>query len=87
MHDPKSTSRPVVVKDSETGELVSYALWKFFTEGNKGKEEKSSLGDEWPSDVNKEPLDILHKEGTKKREDLMEGKPHACMCACSDNPS
>lgn len=81
MHDPKSTSRPVVVKDSETGELISYALWMFFTENKEMENEETGwLGGEWPSDVNKEPLDALVEEGKKKREDLMKGKPYACMC-------
>lgn len=83
MHDPKSGSRPVVVKDSKTGEIVSYALWMFFTEDKKANEERGWLGGEWPSDVNKEPLDVLVAEGNEWREGLMKGKPYACMYAYS----
>jgi hypothetical protein len=74
--DPKSKMRPVVAKDSDTGEIVSYALWFFFPE--KDNDAGEETGADWPSDVNREPLEALIELKKKKRVELMKGKPYAC---------
>ena len=85
MNDPQSTSRAIIVKDADTGEIVSYALWMFFTK-NEGDTEGGGSSD-LPSDVNKGPAEALFAEGKKKRQELMEGKPHACMFSAVNFPS
>ncbi len=76
MTDPHSKMRPVVAKDSDTGEIVSYAVWFFFPE--KDNDAGGEIGGEWPSDVNREPLEALIELKKKKRVELMKGKPYAC---------
>lgn len=89
MADPKCAFRQVVVKDSESGDIVSYALWYFFTgteekDGEEGVVGAGWLDGGWPSDANEEALDALVEEGTKKRKALMGTRPHACMYEPND---
>lgn len=77
MHNLNSPSRIMVVKDGETGELVSCANWIFFGLNGHGKDDEG--GGEWPSDVNKEPLEALMVHGSQQRDEMMKGKPYACM--------
>lgn len=81
--------RPVIAKDSDTGKIVSCALWFFPRGGTSTREviDAGWVGDgEWASDVNKESLETLIELKRKKREDLMKGKPHVCKLLYLDCP-
>lgn len=82
MSDPNSTLRRVIARDDgDTGEVVGYALWSFVRENQAGIEttDAGGVGGEWSGDVNKGLLEAWIGLRKRKREEVMGGKPHACM--------
>ena len=79
--DPTSTLRRVIARDNgDPGEVVGYALWSFVRESQAVIEttDAGGLRGEWPGDVKKEILEAWIGTREKKREEIMQGKPHAC---------
>lgn len=81
------------MKELYTDEIVGTALWFFFTENEVvgASKEKDGVKAGWwageaPGDVNGKALMALAEERKQKREELMKGKPHACMYHCHHNP-
>ena len=88
LYDPESRSRHMQVKDTETGEMVSYALWMFFDHkrgisenseregsrsGKTGEATEAPRLDKFPVDANVEALEVLFAKGREKRDELMKG--------------
>ena len=93
MYAPNSRSRHMQVKDTETGELVSYASWMFF-DHERNMSENSEEGsrrekleeateaprfDNLPPDTNVEAMKALFANGKQKRDEIMKGvDAYAC---------
>lgn len=79
--DPTSTLRRVLARDNgDTGAVIGYALWSFIQE-NQAEIETTDAGglwSEWPGDVKKEVLEAWIGLRKKKREEILQGKRHAC---------
>lgn len=85
--DPTSTLRRVIARDAgdgdgNPGEVVGYALWSFVQSTQAEMEiettDAGGLRGEWPGDVKREVLEAWINIRKKKREEVMQGKPHAC---------
>ena len=77
------------VKDTETGDMISYALWQFFDhakvvgDNNEERIEKASEAarlDNFPTDANVEAIRVLFANAVEKRDEMMKGfGAYACM--------
>ncbi|KAL8791340.1 MAG: hypothetical protein Q9195_005959 [Heterodermia aff. obscurata] len=77
LYDPESRVRHMQVRDTETGEMVSYAMWMFFDnhkrdKGGKDGEEKTGL-DSFPADANVEAMRVMFARSTEKKDEVMKG--------------
>ena len=88
MYNPKSPARLMQVKNTESGEIVSYGLWFFYEEAVGEKEEHTEpvtaresgllerehyAYERSTSDVNVEALRTFHEHGKRAREETMKG--------------
>lgn len=80
--NPTSPLRRVIAReDGDPGGVVGYALWSFVRDSQAVIETTDAGGvvGTWPGDVKKEVLEAWIGLKKRKREKVMQGKPHACM--------
>ena len=70
-------ARHMQVKDTQTGEIISYSQWSIFPEKTKAERRKPSKVD-LPDGSNKEAFKTLRNNGKRKRDKIMGGKPYIC---------
>jgi GNAT superfamily N-acetyltransferase len=72
-----------VVRDSASGEIVSFATWHFFPERTQNEIDEQMLLDDFnlPEDSNREAGNLLIRNGLRKRHDIMGTKAYAYLAA------
>lgn len=69
--------RHMQVKDTRTGEIVSYSQWFIYPERSRAELSKA-VKLQWPDGCNQETNNALLNTGRRKRNGIMGGNPHIC---------
>jgi len=77
-NDP--TCAIMVVKDRDTGALVSFATWHFFDNWHQDDLDREWRTDDWnlPADANAEAGNRLIGNGIRRRHEIMSTQAYAC---------
>ena len=71
-------ARHMQVKDTQTGEIISYSQWFIYPERSRA-ELSRPINLEWPDGCDAEKNNALFNNGKRKRDGIMGGKPYMCM--------
>lgn len=77
MKDPRFTLRHVYTRAGESGEIVRYAQWSFFLDSQETAEPGNCTP--WLADVEIDAIQVLESIAKRRRDEVIEGRPFACM--------